>query len=73
MTATTQQSASSSSNGLRTNDSQALHMRQGSRQRKQSLSDLIPVERIGSVDRQETFKDVTTSLNKEVSRQSSGA
>lgn len=73
MTATTQQSASSSSAGLRTNDSQALHMRQGSRQRKQSLSDLIPVERIASADRQETFEDVTTSLNKEVSRQSSGA
>lgn len=73
MTATTQQSASSSSSSLRPNDSQALHMRQGSRQRKQSLSDLVPVERIGSVDRQETFEDATTSLNKEASRQSSGA
>lgn len=73
MTATTQQNASSSSSSLRPNDSQVLHMRPGSRQRKQSLSDLIPVERIGSVDRQETFEDATTSLNKEASRQSSGA
>lgn len=73
MTATTQPSASWSLSGLRPNDSQALHMRQGLRQRKQSLSDLIPVERIGSVDRRETFEDVTTSLNKEASRQSSGA
>jgi glycerol-3-phosphate O-acyltransferase/dihydroxyacetone phosphate acyltransferase len=73
MTATTQPNASSSSSGLRLNDSQSLHMRHGSRQRKHSLSDLIPVERIGSVDPQETFEDVTTSLNKEASRQSSGA
>lgn len=73
MTATTQLNASSSSSSLRTNESQSLHMRQGSRQRKQSLSDLVPVERIGSVDRQETFKDVTTSLNKEASGQFSGA
>ncbi|KAG1731911.1 glycerol-3-phosphate O-acyltransferase [Suillus lakei] len=73
MTATTQPSASSSSSGLRPNESQSLHMRQGSRQRKQSLSDLVPVERIGSVDRQEAFEDVTTSLNKEASGQSSGA
>jgi len=68
MTATTQPSASSSSSGTRLDDSQSLHMRQGSRQRKHSLSNLVPVERIGSADRQETFEDVTTSLNKEASR-----
>ncbi|KAG2064628.1 glycerol-3-phosphate O-acyltransferase [Suillus decipiens] len=73
MTTTTQPNVSSNSNDLHPNDSQALHMRHGSRQRKHSLSDLIPVERIGSVDRRETFDDVTTSLNEEASRQSSSA
>jgi len=61
MTPATQQTTSSSSSSLRFNES--LHMRQGSRQRKQSLSDLVPVERIGAVDRREPFDDATTSLN----------
>jgi glycerol-3-phosphate O-acyltransferase / dihydroxyacetone phosphate acyltransferase len=71
MTATTQPAASSTSSGLRSNE--ALHMRQGPRQRKQSLSDLVPVERIGTVDRREPFEDATTNLNNEVNGQSSGA
>ncbi|KAJ8594325.1 glycerol-3-phosphate O-acyltransferase [Rhizopogon salebrosus TDB-379] len=71
MTATTQPTASSTSSSLRSNE--ALHMRQGSRQRKQSLSDLVPVERIGTVDRREPFEDATTNLNNEVNGQSSGA
>jgi len=47
-------------------DSQSLHMRP--RQRKQSLSDLVPVERIATVDRQETFPNATADLNEEISR-----
>lgn len=38
----------------------------GRRERKASLSDQIPVERIAEVDRQETFEDATNGLNKEV-------
>lgn len=70
MTTTTQQTASSSSSSLRPNES--LHMRPVPRQRKGSLSDLVPVERIGAVDRREPFEDATTNLNKVANGQSSG-
>jgi glycerol-3-phosphate O-acyltransferase/dihydroxyacetone phosphate acyltransferase len=54
-----------SSSGVQISDGQSLHMRP--RQRKQSLTDLVPVERLASVDRQEPLQDVTMDLNKEIS------
>lgn len=59
--------AISTSTGVQVSDSQPLQMR--SRQRKHSLSDLIPVERIATVDREETFQNATVNLNKEIGRQ----
>ena len=41
--------------------------RRSPRQRKKSLSDLIPVDRIGDADRDEPFEEVTTDLNKDAS------
>lgn len=66
MTSAHQAGSSSASSGIQTSSSQSLHMRP--RQRKHSLSDLVPVERIASVDRQETFPDATADLNEEISR-----
>ncbi|KAH9951331.1 glycerol-3-phosphate O-acyltransferase [Amylocystis lapponica] len=43
-------------------DTDGLHFRQ----RKASLSDTVPVERIGALDRGEPFKDATQDLNHEV-------
>ena len=50
-------------------DNDGLHMRQGNRARKASLNDGVPVERIGALDRQETFPEATDELNQEVSQQ----
>jgi len=41
------------------------HRKAGQRQRKASLSDNVPVERIGRIDHDETFKEATEELNKE--------
>ncbi|KAH7889725.1 glycerol-3-phosphate O-acyltransferase [Phlebopus sp. FC_14] len=65
MTSSHEASASTSSSNHLIADGQSLHIR--SRQRKQSLSDLVSVERIASVDREEHFEDVTTDLNREIS------
>lgn len=50
-------------------DNEGLHMRQGPRTRKASLNDGVPVERIGALDRQETFPEATYELNQEASQQ----
>ncbi|KZT11387.1 glycerol-3-phosphate O-acyltransferase [Laetiporus sulphureus 93-53] len=49
-------------------DKDGLHMRTrtGSRTRKASLENTVPVERIGELDRQETFREATADLNKEI-------
>ncbi|KAG8217488.1 glycerol-3-phosphate O-acyltransferase [Butyriboletus roseoflavus] len=67
MTSTNQAGASSTSSSIQVSDNQSLHIRP--RQRKQSLSDLIPVERIATVDRQETFPNATVDLNEEIGKQ----
>lgn len=41
------------------------HRRAGQRERKASLSDNVPVERIGRIDHDETFKEATKELNQE--------
>ena len=41
------------------------HRKAGHRQRKASLSDNVPVERIGRIDSDETFKEATEELNQE--------
>ncbi len=41
------------------------HRRAGQRERKASLSDNVPVERIGRLDHDETFKEATKELNQE--------
>ncbi|KAG8835870.1 hypothetical protein FRC17_000420 [Serendipita sp. 399] len=38
----------------------------GARRRKMSLTDSVPVQRIGEVDREETFEVATEELNKEI-------
>lgn len=63
---TNQAGSSRASSGVQVLDSQSLQVRP--RQRKQSLSDLVPVERIATVDRQETFPNATADLNEEISR-----
>ncbi|KAI1795960.1 glycerol-3-phosphate O-acyltransferase [Ganoderma leucocontextum] len=47
-------------------DTDGLHFRGQPRVRKASLSDGVPVEIIGHVDREETFKDATKDLNKKM-------
>jgi len=64
MTSADQAGSSSTSSGILVSDSQSLHMRP--RQRGQSLSGLIPVERIAIVDRQERFPNATADLNEEI-------
>ena len=66
MTSAHQADSPSTSSGIQVSDSQSLHMRP--RQRKQSLSDLVPVERIATIGRQETFPNATADLNEEISR-----
>ena len=46
-------------------DSSGIHLRQGSRERKPSLSDGIAVERIAALDQHEPFKEATEDINKE--------
>ena len=41
------------------------HRRAGQRERKASLSDNVPVERIGRMDHDETFREATKELNQE--------
>ncbi|KAG9318451.1 glycerol-3-phosphate O-acyltransferase [Chiua virens] len=64
MMTTAQTTSSNGSSGIQVSDSQTLHMRH--RQRRESLSDLVPVERIASVDKQETFPNATAGLNEEI-------
>lgn len=68
MTSANQTSTSQPSSGVEVLESQSVNMR--SRKRKESLSDLIPVERIANVDRQEAFEEATKDLNKEISDKS---
>jgi glycerol-3-phosphate O-acyltransferase/dihydroxyacetone phosphate acyltransferase len=46
----------------------SLHSSQGNRSRRMSLSDGVSVERIGAVDRQETFGEATHNINDEIRR-----
>lgn len=68
MTSANQTSTSQPSSGIQVLESQSVNMR--SRKRKESLSDLVPVERIANVDRQEVFEEATKDLNKEISDKS---
>ncbi|KAI6028371.1 glycerol-3-phosphate O-acyltransferase [Pisolithus orientalis] len=68
MTSANQTNTPVTASGAQTSDSQSMHVR--SRKRKESLSDLVPVERIANVDRQEDFERVTKGLNKEISEKS---
>lgn len=52
-------------------DAEGLHFRGQPRARKASLSDGVPVEVIGHVDREETFRDATKDLNKEMDKRRS--
>lgn len=45
-----------------------IRQRRGSRTRKRSLSDSVSVERIGALDRDETFRDATEDLNHELEK-----
>ncbi|KAI0748033.1 glycerol-3-phosphate O-acyltransferase [Daedaleopsis nitida] len=47
-------------------ETDGLHFRGQTRTRKASLSDAVPVEEIGEVDREERFKDATEDLNKKM-------
>ncbi|KAI6109842.1 hypothetical protein F5141DRAFT_811233 [Pisolithus sp. B1] len=69
MTSTNQTNTPVTSSGVQTSDNQSMHVR--SRKRKESLSDLVPVERIAGVDRREEFEKVTKGLNKEISEKPS--
>ena len=61
-------SATATSTGEKHTDNEGLHFRGQTRTRKASLSDDVPVEVIGSVDREEPFKDATQDLNKEMDK-----
>jgi len=52
----------------RTETEGGLHIRQGPRMRRESLSDCIPVSRIAALDQTEPFPDATRDLNNEVNR-----
>lgn len=69
MTSVNQTNTPVTSSGVQTSDDQSMHVR--SRKRKESLSDLVPVGRIASVDRREDFEKVTKGLNKEISEKPS--
>ncbi|KAF8077978.1 glycerol-3-phosphate O-acyltransferase [Lyophyllum atratum] len=47
---------------------EGLHLRQGHRERRHSLSDGVPVTRLAEVDRAEPFADATHDLNDEINR-----
>jgi glycerol-3-phosphate O-acyltransferase/dihydroxyacetone phosphate acyltransferase len=51
---------------------EGLHLRQGHRTRRQSLSDGVPVTRLAAVDRAEPFADATHDLNDEINRKRTG-
>jgi len=51
-----------------TGTEEGLHLRQGHRTRRQSLSDGVPVTRLAAVDRAEPFADATHDLNDEINR-----
>ncbi|KAH9842807.1 glycerol-3-phosphate O-acyltransferase [Rhodofomes roseus] len=59
------------STGTEANDPEGLQFRQrgNSRTRKSSLSDMVPVERIGALDRNENFREATDDLNHELEEQ----
>jgi len=46
-------------------DENGLHHRPGHRERRESLNDGVSVERIGAIDRDETFKEATEDINQE--------
>ncbi|KAH9934782.1 glycerol-3-phosphate O-acyltransferase [Fomitopsis serialis] len=56
------------STGTEAGDAEGLQMRQraSSRTRKTSLSDMVPVERIGALDRDENFREATDDINHEL-------
>lgn len=49
-------------------DGEGLHYRGGRRNRKPSLSNTVPVERIAALDQEEEFKDATEDLNREIQK-----
>ncbi|KZT68983.1 hypothetical protein DAEQUDRAFT_670412 [Daedalea quercina L-15889] len=57
--------------GRETSDADGLQMRQrgNSRTRTNSLSDMVSVERIGALDRDENFREATDDLNHEIEEQ----
>ena len=60
-----------SATGEKHTDTDGLHFRGGQQQtrtRKASLSDSVPVEVIGEVDRGEPFKEATKDLNTEMKK-----
>ena len=46
-------------------DENGLHHRLGHRERRESLNDGVSVERIGAIDRDESFKEATEDINQE--------
>ncbi|PBK84700.1 hypothetical protein ARMGADRAFT_1132289 [Armillaria gallica] len=55
-----------------TTELDGIHFRRGHRNRKSSLSDGVPVERIASVDRGESFNAATNHLNDEIRQKKEG-
>ncbi len=55
-----------------TTELDGIHFRRGRRNRKSSLSDGVPVERIASVDRGESFNAATNHLNDEIRQRKEG-
>jgi len=51
-------------------DGLQFRKRTGSRNRKASLKDTVPVERLGELDREENFKEATEDLNHEIEEKS---
>ena len=50
--------------GCRNDD--GLHMRTAHRNRRQSLSDCVPVQRIAQLGRRESFEEGAAELNREI-------
>ncbi|OBZ75539.1 hypothetical protein A0H81_04406 [Grifola frondosa] len=71
--ASVKSTASLKASGEEVHESDGLHFRKCSpgRVRKASLSDTVPVQRIGALDRGETFKEATKDLNKEILKRKS--
>lgn len=70
LTPTTSKSDGGSSTGQKAADTDGLHFRGNGQQRarKASLSDSVPVDIIGDVDRKEPFSDATQDLNQEMKK-----